>query len=66
MISHALDLKVRRIIIIINIIINIIIHIVIIIIILSAPRIPPHQPRSHRIIGVASFREFRGFGGFVA
>ena len=40
-------------------------NIIIIIIILSAPRIPPHQPRSHRISGVASFRKLRGFGGSV-
>ena len=37
--------------------------IIIIIVILSAPRIPPHQPKIHRLIGDASFRKFRRFGG---
>ena len=32
-------------------------------IILSAPRIPPHQPKIHRLIGDASFRKFRRLGG---
>ena len=44
-------------------IIIIIFNSIIMMIIASAPRIPPHQPRSHRISGVASFRELRGFGG---
>ena len=65
--NTALGLVARRIIIIIIIHINININIIIIIIIfiLTAPRIPPHQPRSHRISGVASFRKLRGFGGSV-
>ena len=32
---------------------------------LSAPRIPPHQPKIHGLFGDASFRKFRRFGGQV-
>ena len=34
--------------------------------ILTATRIPPHQLKIHRIIGVASSRNLRTFGGSVA
>ena len=53
------------IIIMIHLIITNIIIIMLIIIILTATRIPPHQLKIHRIIGVASPRNLRTFGGSV-
>ena len=41
----------------------IIIIIIVIIIILTAPRIPPHQPQIHLMIGDAGSRKLRRFGG---